>query len=238
LPEKAETDLPAAVQAVNRAGLKVYMMTTAVNSVKSPYAETLLKLADQNDIRFYRTGYISYDNKKGVAETLQAWQPEMAELARLNARYNVRGGYQNHSGTRVGGPVWDVWELLQQADPHWLGCQYDIRHAVVEGGTAWPVVLRLLRSRINTLVMKDFYWKKVDGQWKIQNCPMGEGMVDWPGYLGMIKELGIKGPISMHFEYHIHGESESVSEMRDKCIVAMRKDVSVAREFLAGAGLI
>jgi sugar phosphate isomerase/epimerase len=237
LPEKAKSDLPAAVKAVNAAGLKAYMMTTAINSVTSPHAETILRLADEHDIRVYRMGYLSYDKNLSVAGSLKKLQPEMTVLAELNEKYGIQGGYQNHSGTRIGGPVWDIWEMLRQTDSRWIGCQYDIRHAVVEGGTAWPVVLKLLYPRINSLVMKDFYWAKEDGKWRIRNCPLGEGMVDWPKFLTMVKELGIGGPISMHFEYHIHGESESVSEKTEKCINAMRKDVQTARKLLADAGL-
>ena len=52
-------------------------------------------------------------------------------------------------------------------DPQYLGCQYDIRHAVVEGGYSWENGLRLIQPQINSLVLKDFVWKQVEGKWKV-----------------------------------------------------------------------
>lgn len=237
VPERARTDLPAAVEAVNRAGLKAYMMTTAIRGPQEPHTETLLQLGDALDIRTYRMGYLGYDEDKGVAGTLHGLRTQMNGLAALNAKYRVRGGYQNHAGTRIGGPVWDLWELLRETDPAWLGVQYDIRHAVVEGATAWPVGLRLLRDRIHTLVFKDFYWAESGGRWRVKNCPLGDGVVDWPTYLGMVKELGIAGPVSMHFEYDIHDKDAPVARKREECIRAMRRDIQTARRLLADAEL-
>ena len=39
----------------------------------------------------------------------------------------------------------------------------------------------------------------------IQNCPMGEGAVDWAWLGKTIAEAKFAGPISLHFEYEIPG---------------------------------
>ena len=39
--------------------------------------------------------------------------------------------------TRINGednPMWDLWYLLHDLNPQFIGCEYDIRHAVAEGG--------------------------------------------------------------------------------------------------------
>jgi hypothetical protein len=36
-----------------------------------------------------------------------------------------------------GSAIWGVVELLKDADKQYMGLQYDIRHAVVEGGLSW-----------------------------------------------------------------------------------------------------
>ena len=45
LPEKVTEDLPKAVEAIKKAGLKVHMITTAIIDVDSPFAESILKTA-------------------------------------------------------------------------------------------------------------------------------------------------------------------------------------------------
>jgi hypothetical protein len=111
-------------------------------------------------------------------------KPRAAALAALNREIGIRGGYQNHVGTRVGGSVWDLGVLLEGITPDGLGVQYDIRHAVAEGGESWPVALRMIAPHIDTVALKDHIWaKRADGRWEPKSVPLGEGMVDFDGYL-------------------------------------------------------
>jgi len=240
LPENVLRDFPRAVEAVKKAGLEVYMMTTRITDPDDPNTIPILKTADQLGVRFYRMGYLKYDDKKGIIGSLEAYKPALRKLAQLNKKYKLHGAYQNHSGTRVGGPVWDLYELLKDMDPKYLGVQYDIRHAVVEGGTSWPLGLKLLAPYVKITAIKDFYWTKKDGQWKIQNCPLGEGMVDFPKYFSLVKQFDINGPISLHFEYEMPGEhdkSMELTERRRKTIAVMRKDLETLRRMMKKAGL-
>src|SRR6185436_14252019 len=63
LPERVQEDLPKAVEIIRKAGLNVYMITTAIASVNDPFAEAILKTASSLGIGYYRTGWISYDAK-------------------------------------------------------------------------------------------------------------------------------------------------------------------------------
>jgi sugar phosphate isomerase/epimerase len=127
------------------------------------------------------------------------------KLEKINRKYSIHGGYQNHSGTRVGGPVWDLYWLVKDCDPAFMGVQYDIRHAVCEGGASWPVGMKLLSPWIRTLDVKDFLWKKVESNWKITNVPLGEGMVDLDAWLKHYIALELSGPVSIHYEYDLGG---------------------------------
>lgn len=240
LPENVERDLPRAVEAVRQAGLEVNMMTTRITDPKDQYTEPILKTASRLGIRYYRMGYIRYKEELGVARTLELYKPQLGELTALNEKYGLHGAYQNHSGTRVGGPVWDVWLLIKDLDPRWMGCQYDIRHAVVEGGTSWPLGLKLLSSHIKITAIKDFYWAKINGSWESQNCPLGEGMVDFKAYFEMVRELRIEGPVSMHFEYLMPAEDENLSpkQRRQKTVAVMKKDLKTLKSMLKEAGLV
>ena len=239
LPENVERDLPRAVEAVRAAGLEVPMMATDVNDPRDPLTEPVLETAGELGISNYRMAYLDYPDDQGVAEALEAYRPQLRRLAELNAQYGIHGDYQNHAGTNVGGPVWDLWMLLDGLDPRWLGCQYDIRHATVEGGESWPLGLRLLSPYIGTLVAKDFKWTQEDEEWDVENVPLGEGMVDFASYFEMLGELGIRGPMTLHFEYAMPEEDEALSEeeVRRETVRVMQRDLQWLRQMMAEAGL-
>ncbi len=205
LPENVKTDLPRAVKALRKAGVSVPMMVTGITGPEDPYAETVLGTAADLGVGYYRMGYMSYDQAKSVPENLTMHKKTFEKLEKINRKYGIVGCYQNHSGVRVGGPVWDLHWLLDGLDPEYIGVQYDIRHAVAEGGLAWPLGMKLLAPWIRTTAIKDFIWKEVDGKWKIYNVPLGEGMIDYDAYLEEYSDLGISGPVTIHYEYELGG---------------------------------
>jgi sugar phosphate isomerase/epimerase len=235
LPEKVQEDLPRAVEAAHAAGLKVEMITTEITSVRDPHAETLLRTAAKLGVKFYRTGNWNYDPKAGVSGTLEKLKPALKELAALNASLGIHGAMQNHAGTRVGSALWDMYELLRDIDPRWLGVQYDIRHATVEGGQSWPLPLRLLAPWIKCTDMKDFKWEQAPGKAAIENVPIGEGVVNFDAYFKLVRELDIGGPMSVHLEYPPFERTPQMSEAekRAKFPVLMKKDLTALKGFMA-----
>ena len=241
LPERVLDDLPRAVEAVKKVGLGVPMMTTGIVDARDPHTERILKTAAALGIRSYRMGSLNYGKDRGIAASLEAYRPVFRDLAQLNAQHGLHGAYQNHSGTRVGSAVWDIWMLVRELDPRWIGCQYDIRHATVEGGTAWPLGLKLLAPYIRISAIKDFHWSKsAVGKWEIENVPLREGMVDFGAYFELVRELKIAGPISLHLEYPpFEGVKvpRSVAVRRKEEVPLMRRDLQALREMLSAAGL-
>ncbi|MEQ9437531.1 MAG: sugar phosphate isomerase/epimerase family protein [Cyclobacteriaceae bacterium] len=241
LPEKVDTDLSKAIAAIKEAGLQAKLMTTAVMDAQDATNKKVLKTASEQGIRYYRTNWIRYEDGADVAQVIPKFQQQLAALGRLNEQYGLFGGYQNHSGPHyVGAPVWDIAYMLREINHPNLGCQYDIRHATVEGGYSWPLGLQLIHPQINTLVIKDFRWEKIDGKWKVYDTPLGEGMVDFPAYFQKVKELGVAVPISVHFEYKMPEEDNSLSEAQKvkQTIAVMKKDVHTLQGYLSDAGLI
>ncbi len=232
LPERVEEDLPRAVAALQKQGLNTTMMTTAVTNAGDPVNRTLLKTAADVGIRHYRTGWLRYPDDQSIPQAMAAFKPQMADLAALNAELGLHGGYQNHSGLFVGAAIWEIWELLEDADPEGLGCQYDIRHATVEGGLSWPTGLRLIAPRIDTIILKDFRWEKRDGKWQAVNTPLGEGMVDFKAYFKLLKQYGIRVPVSLHLEYDLGGAQhghQDINMPRERIYAHMKKDLETAQ---------
>ena len=233
LPEHVERDLPRAVQAFRKAGLEVVMMASGITDPDDPLTEKVLQTASEQGIKYYRLGYYYYDPALSVMNNLERIKVQMNGLARLHEKYQIHGAYQNHAGSYFGAPVWDLWTVIGDMDPRWTGCQYDIRHATAEGNGSWPLGLRLLKDHIRCLVIKDFRWGEENGKATEVNVPVGEGIVDFPAYFEWLKELGIRGPITIHLEYPMFPEKEmSLAQMKAHAVLLMRRDLDALKTFL------
>ncbi len=227
-PENVKRDLPRAVKAMQAHGLKPLMMATALASPQSPFAEDVLKTAADEGLRYYRLSYYDFEKGESWKQCLDRARAEFAGLAKLNARYGLHGAYQNHAGDHVGSFISDVAYLLDGTDVRWQGSQYDIRHATVEGGTAWPLGLRLLKDHIRTIVLKDFRWEETASGLKVVNVPLGEGVVDFKRYFKLLREYGINPLISMHAEYELGGGekgNKTPTWPKEKILAFYRRDI-------------
>jgi sugar phosphate isomerase/epimerase len=226
LPERVEDDLPRAVETLRRSGVAVAMITTAITDARDPLARRVLATARKLGVLHYRMGYWNFPAGAEPLQALRDMKVRVAELAALNRELGIRGGYQNHVGTRVGGSVWDLGVLLEGVAPDGLGVQYDIRHAVAEGGESWPVALRLIAPHIDTIAVKDFLWaKRPDGRWEARSVPLGEGMVNFPAYLRQLSVRGPLPPVTMHFEYEpLEMAGGGDATRRKQTVEGMRRD--------------
>jgi len=238
-PEKVEEQLPQLIEALNKNKLNNEMMTTAIRSSEDPLTEKILRTASQFGIKYYRMGYLKYNKEEALATQLQNYKPTIWKLAKMNLDYKIHGAYQNHDGTNVGASLWDLWELLKSTNAEWIGSQFDIRHATVEGAKSWKNDMYLLKDYIKTVAVKDFTWEKREGKWKTKNMPIGEGMVDFKAFFKELKSLNFVGPISVHYEYPLPHKDKSLSktEVRKKTIEVMKRDLNKIKEYMQEAGL-
>jgi L-ribulose-5-phosphate 3-epimerase len=234
LPEKVESDLPKAVEAARKKGLKVDMIVTGIKKADQEYSESIIKTASSLGIRFYRLGEINYEDPPGIMGTLQKIKPDFLKLAEMNRKYKIHGAFQNHAGIRVGAPVWDIYEILKDLDPEFIGCQYDLRHAVVEGGMSWVNGFKLIIPWVRCTDIKDFKWSQTNGKWAPETVPINEGMVNFDEYFKLVKKYNVPGPISIHFEYPPFERSTkqvSDSEKRNLFVTAMKKDIDAVKTY-------
>jgi L-ribulose-5-phosphate 3-epimerase len=228
-PEKVKTDLPRAVKTLQQAGISVPMMVTGITNADDPDTERILGTAAGLGIKYYRLGYFKYDPAKSIPDNLAGHKKSLEKIGQLNRRYGLQGAYQNHAGTGVGGPVWDLYWLLKDSDPAYLGAQYDIRHAVCEGGVSWSLGMKLLAPWIRTTNIKDFLWQKEKDKWKIEDQPLGAGMVDFDAYLQEYVRLNLSGPVSIHYEYDLGGAEHGQTNpkmSREQIFAYLKKDLT------------
>lgn len=238
LPERVQSDLPKAAEAIRKAGLEHTMMTTAVEDASDGTDKKVLETAAKVGIKFYRMNWLAYPDGKSIPDAITGFQETIRALGALNKKLGITGCYQNHSGDRAGASIWELWDMVQKADQQHTGVQYDIRHAVVEGGLSWKNGLRLIHPHIKILALKDFVWAKKDGRYVVEDVPLGEGMVDFKTYFALLKKYNVNVPVSLHFEYPLGGAEHGGTEISvDKNVVfdAMRRDLRRLREMWGAA---
>jgi L-ribulose-5-phosphate 3-epimerase len=230
-PASVETTLPKFIEDAGKAGLKTDMMVTGILNASDQHTERILTTASSLGIAHYRPGWMPYDMKSGIRESLMKFRSELSGIDILNRKYKINCSYQNHSGTMIGAPVWDLDELMRGFSPEFTGIQYDVRHAIVEGANSWIIGLNLVAPFISTLAIKDFTWKIINGKPQAESVPLGEGMVDWDLFFRTLNQLNINCPMTLHVEYPLLeiGEEKLPFVQQKKIIVGkLRKD----KEFL------
>lgn len=202
--DRAATELPKLHRAFEKQGLKINIITTDVMHPKDKHAETTLKTAASLGIPFYRMGFYRYDLAKPILPQLASFQSPFQELATLNRKTGISAVYQNHSGAKyLGATFWDLQRLLKDIPREEIGSIFDIRHAAVEGGLAWPIYFDLIKPHISAFSIKDFKW---EGRRSV-HTPFGKGNVS-PQFFEMVKKSFDQALFTVHVEYLKRGEIE------------------------------
>ncbi|MDZ7638797.1 MAG: sugar phosphate isomerase/epimerase, partial [Bryobacterales bacterium] len=83
--------------------------------------------------------------------------------------------------------------------------------------------------------------KNAKGEWRPRWCPLGEGMVNWPGYFAILKESKVPMPLQLHLEYEELGAAATGRKQldlpRDRVVAMLKSDMSKLKEMRAKAGL-
>lgn len=233
LPESVMDELPKAAAAMIEHGINPGLMTTNVWDASNPKEKLILETASNLGFTHYRTAWLTYPEERSIVESQTIYAQQATMLEELNQDLGLIGCYQNHSGNHVGAPIWDLHPILSATNNKFIGCQYDIRHAMVEGGRSWELGLRHIKPFIKSIVIKDFKWGKVDGKWKPINTPLGEGMVDFNRYFSLLKKYKINVPVSLHLEYDLGGAEHGASKItidKKEVFGQMKKDLTFLRE--------
>jgi sugar phosphate isomerase/epimerase len=234
-PERVAEDLPAAFEAVRKAGLSMPMITTGIVDAASPHAAPILQAAHSLGISRYRWGGFAYRAGVPIPEQLAALRERVQALVQLNRQYQMTAMYHIHSGFGFGAPVWDLWEVLRDADIRHVGVNYDVAHATIEGGYGgWVRSLELTAPMMHGVALKDFRWaRNAQGEWRPRWCPAGQGMVNFPRFFKMLKQSGFRGPLQVHFEFEGLGGADTgkaaLSIPKREYLAILRREVEYFR---------
>ena len=244
-PERVADDLPKAVEHIRAAGLTAPMITAGIIDISSPHAEAILRTAKSLGIQRYRWGGFRYDTSKTIPQQIAELRAKAKDLAAMNRTHGMCAMYHTHSGTgQFGASMWDIWEVLRDLDNNSVSVNLDIGHATVEGGAGgWINTTRLLGPMIRGVAVKDFRWERnAQGKWFIRWCGFGDGMVNFRGFLSMLREMRFEGPLQLHMEYDELGGADSgkrsMSISREEFFRMMKRDLDRFRGLLRETGLL
>jgi L-ribulose-5-phosphate 3-epimerase len=223
LPERATDDLPRAIEAIRKQGVTVPMITTDLTSAASPLARPLLTAAAKSGVRYFKTGYWRFSAEPNVQAQAAAAGGALVDLASLARDCGIELGFHNHAGY-IGGALWDIAPAMDRTDARWAGYYFDPRHAVAEGGGgAWKAASRLVAPRLKMLAVKDCLWMKSAKGWQIDNCPLGDGLVDWSFVAATLRDARFTGPISLHLEYELPKGTQNTLTAASRDLAYLRR---------------
>jgi sugar phosphate isomerase/epimerase len=220
-PKRAADELPKLKEALDRRGLEITILTSDILRADDKDAESLLRTAAKLGIKRYRLGFHRYDLAKPIPPQLAALVPVFRDLAAMNREIGIAALYQNHCGAdMVGATMWDLYSLIKDYPLDEIGCVFDIRHATVEGGEAWPAYLNLITPHLGAVSVKDFRWR---GR-KSQHVPLGEGQVN-PKFFTMLQATNFDGPITVHVEYLTKADAK-------ENVAALKRDLTTLKGWM------
>ena len=226
-PERVATDLPRAVRTLQLAGLTVSSVVTSLTRPEDPLTHTVLGTIAELGITRYRMGWYElpvaelqspagsrnpHSMSRRLRDALDSARQSLERFARLNEEAGLQGCYENHVGAGLAGASpWCLEELLRDLPPQWLGVEFDLRHAVIEGWSSWQPAFHLLRDRIGAVLVKDFTWEVEHtdagtlSHLHPRDVPLGEGVAPFPTFLRLLHATGYDGLIVLHAEYPLSG---------------------------------
>lgn len=237
-PDNVEQALPEAIRTIRGEGLLVPMVTSAITDPELSLTRRILETAAGQGVRYYRMGYYRYSDSEAIPSTLESIRRKTEKLARLNESIGIQGSYQNHAGNGYfGSSLWDLWLVLRDLSPQWIGSQFDLRHAVTESSLSWRTGLRILQHHLHSLAVKDSRWvSSEDHETWTEHCELGHGYADFTDIGDYLNSPVFSGMASMHFEYPLGGAehgSRNLDLSPEVVKAAMRRDLSYLRS-LAG----
>ncbi len=197
-PERVEDELPLLCEALKKQGLEMTILTSGVNQVSEEQrTEVLLRTAKACGVERFRMNYFKYDLEKPIWPQVEEIGAKIKDLVQLCNEIGIQPLFQNHAGSNyAAAPIWDMYSIMRHYSPREFGFAFDIRHATVEGGMAWPLDAALVYDHMGAAYFKDFAW--VNG--KAETVPLGQGQVS-PKFAKMLVDRGFEGPVSLHVEY-------------------------------------
>jgi sugar phosphate isomerase/epimerase len=263
-PEKVKTDLPAWVKALKGHGVEVTSIAADISDAKTPYIEDILGTMQSLGIRHHWwRGIGGFDSTKPYGPQIEAMKPRLAELVKLDEKYDTKAMYHPQ-----GGPFFDYLELIRNFDPHYVSLHFDTGHWLQVAQSNMAAMIMWAGPYIGGFVWKDELVEKaapapagsaapaadpqggrrgggggrgggsVNG-FRVVQVPVGTGMVDFALAARALKNIGFDGPTECQPEWPGLGGAETgqatLTLPRETVIGLLKRDYDTIHAALVAA---
>ena len=125
-----------------------------------------------------------------IEETVKVCQ--RARTRALDA--GIKIAFENHAGDMQG---WELVSLVEAAGKNFVGITFDAGNAVSALEDPLAAFEVMAPYVVATHLRDTMVWEYEEGA-RMQWCAMGEGLVDWPKFIGRLSDLCPRVPV--HFE--------------------------------------
>jgi len=162
------------------------------------------------------------NNGDGMVSVVAA-QREISMLAAMGQATKMQIAVHNATPNYVGSSLTELNAAIRPF-PSIVGFNFDVGYAAAYSDD-FTAALNLALPRLKMATLRDCKWTKAaDGSQTLAQCPMGEGMVDWPQFFSALAKANFIGPMTLRLEY----------EPKDD-LAAARKDLAFLKKRRADA---
>lgn len=201
-PEHADLDLMRAIEAITGVGLDMPAISTPLTSPASQTVRLAFAVGREMGVPLFRPGPWRYGAAPNIDGRFSEVQRDLMGFASLGGQTGMAIAVHNGTGDMFGASLWEIQSAIRNVDPRFAGYDFDIAFATASGGADGAAIdLRLALSRLKMVSARDCYWAKEPSGWKLRQCPLGEGMVDWPRFFAALASVRFTGPITLFVDY-------------------------------------
>ena len=199
-PSKAAADLPAAVRLFKDQGLCVAQITLPTDFIdpKAPGVEDVFAACAKAQVPLLKLGYWSL-GEEGYWPSVEKARGDLEGFARLAEKHRVKGMVHVHCGSLSMSSL-ATMNMVNGFDPKLIGVFADSGHQSVAGESP-ALALSAASEYLSSVALKDMVRENKNGKWREVVVPMGQGLVDLPGFVAAMKAEQYAGPVSIHCEY-------------------------------------
>ncbi len=236
-PEDAAQKLPHAVKAASKNGIRILMLTTAINNIDSN-TKQIITTCGELGIERIKLGYFPYTSFGTLLQQIDQTRSQIQKVAELADKHGVLPCIHVHSGRTIPASGQTAYLLLKDFKPGEIGAYVDPMHMTIEGGLdGWRQGLDLLAPWISLSSMKNYRWVN-DGRdeygqqrWSVRKCPVADGVAQIPQFIATLRKVGYRGLFSLSSEYNDAGSWKQLST--EECLVQTKVDLNYVKGILA-----
>jgi sugar phosphate isomerase/epimerase len=200
LPEHAADRMNQYAEALGKRGVRMLLLTTAIQGVDSPHVPEILAAAKRLGVRHYRLGYWPHRRDVPPAKLCERIKSSLKDLAAMNGEIGLCALFHNHSsgGNKATGPAGgdlnEMHDIVKDFDPNQIGVAFDLGHALITHGDQWRSHFQRLKDHIRIVYVKDV--KRPS-----RFVAFGQGEFGKTGFFRLLAQMNYNAPFSMHIEY-------------------------------------